>query len=158
MSRGRHLRSLLTDTPGPPYTNPRQCDMLAADYKSLHLLPALMWCRAGVEHTPDVISLSRACMSHSARASSGRDTAPHRGWCLRGSRRDKSVAATPYMHCDCTGRGRNAWSPSGVNLSMTTHRDMSREQCDRYFGNGWGSAQSQCRRNLNNSNDKRRMV
>lgn len=79
MACGNRNLSHLTDTLDLPYTNPRQCDMLAADYKSLHLLPSLLLNRAVVVHKPDVISLSQACMNRNVMVSYGTDKVLHRG-------------------------------------------------------------------------------
>lgn len=98
----------LTDTLDLLYTNPRQCDMLAEDYKSLHLLLVLMLCRAVVERRRDVISLSPTYKSRSEKAFYGIDRELHRGLYLRALHHDKSAAATPCMHCDYIDLYRNA--------------------------------------------------
>jgi hypothetical protein len=98
----------LTDTLGLLYINPRRCDTQAADYKSLHLLPALKLSRAVAVHKPGVIFLLPAYMNRTAKVFYGTDTKPHRGLSLHVHRRGKNVAATPCRRCDYTGRCRSA--------------------------------------------------
>jgi hypothetical protein len=85
--------SLLTDTLDLPYTNPRQYDMLATDYKSLHLSPSLKLCRVVVVHKPDVIFLLQAYMNRNVKVSFGRDKVQHRGLYLHAMSRDRSAGA-----------------------------------------------------------------
>lgn len=98
----------LTDTLDLLYTNPRLCDIPAEDYKSLHLLLALMLCRAVVARRLGVISLSPTCKSRNEKAFYGTDRAPHRGLYLREHHHDKSAAAIPCMHCDYIDLYHNA--------------------------------------------------